>query len=160
MFQINAFWKFDRPWPSWMTGRFEVKYSFSEGSSEERADEQPWQVGPHSLLEARPETLLIERPDQRSVVVLSDGIRSLGEAWLRFAIFPRSEKTRLCSICETYKYRRGFRDRLLAEMDEQPEGDFMLPTREDDLFCQISSRERRVIFQRQGFLAMLSQAAT
>jgi hypothetical protein len=28
------------------------------------------------------------------------------------------------------------------------------------LFCQISSRERRVIFQRQGFLAMLSQAAT
>ena len=156
MQRVNSFWNVDISWPTWILTRFKVKYVFINDSG--KADVSGMSYRPHSLFVARPNEITLEQTDRRSVVTIYDGQKTIGEAWLRLAVGWQHNPLKLNHFCETYSYRRGYRDRITAEMDEQPQGRFIVPNREADILCSIWHKKKEISFSNGTFGALLSKS--
>ena len=144
----------DLSWPQWALGKFEVKYYIDECKLGISSDNL---YGVHPIFESRPKEVVLKSTDHRSALCIGDDHHDLGELWLRAAFSLPKKFFGRTLFCETYQYRRGFRDALTAQMDEQPAGHFILPTREDDLRCTISKPESQIDLHRSTFVVRLSK---
>lgn len=153
--RIKAFGKIDLPWPSWVLAKFKATYCSDQDLLLASSSNSYWTC--HSTFETNPSSIVFERSNQRSVVVITDGERSIGEAWLRLAIAVEGKSIKVRRICEMYRYRRGWRDKLLSEMDNQPMGAFIVPTRVDDMYCTINKRDQQITLQTGDNVASFSQ---
>ncbi|WP_157970921.1 hypothetical protein [Pseudogemmobacter bohemicus] len=150
---VQSLWKLDRPWPDWAYRRFGVQINKNETVA--RTDQPAGASDSHPLFKDQLQKVYFERTDKRSAVVIVGEKIAIGELWLRLAIFPRSDRRWFFLFCETYFYRRGWRDELTAQMDEQAPGSFMMPSRSHDMICQINKDSQSILLFDGGFSAKL-----
>lgn len=153
--KIDGFIKIDLPWPAWTMARFKTKYYVDEDELLKDPSSPAWK--PHSIFESRPSEIVFERADRRSAVIISDGEQSIGEAWLRLSITLQGKPLRFSKFCEMYRYRRGWRDKTLADMDGQPTGTFIMPSRESDVYCGTKKSRFQISLRTGNFVVKLSK---
>jgi len=154
MYRVSAFWKVDKSWPTWAFARFNASYFFNEDAVVDKSN-MTWH--PHNVFGARPDEVKLERSDRRSAVVIYDGKKPIGEAWFRLAFGMKDHSLKPSSFCEMYEYRRGFRDKITADMDEEPHGYYIVPSREADMYCTISKKDRLIFLRIGTFCVKLSR---
>jgi hypothetical protein len=132
----------DQAWPKWVYEKFTVSYFFANPKSD--VDLSKINHVSHTLFADRPKALTFQRSDKRSVVIISDGKKTIGEAWLRLNLSIPLKSPLLRQNCEMYSYNRGFRDELTAQMDGAASGIFVVPRRESDLICAIDNRKKTI----------------
>ncbi|WP_338273094.1 hypothetical protein [Roseicyclus marinus] len=133
--------------------------SFAFNEAVQAVDRQSQYLEVHPLFQERPRLIGLSRTEKRSVVVLDDGERTLGEARLRAGLLAKGGNCLFSWICETYRYRRAWRDELTAEMDGERAGAFVLPTREKDLICRFRRHDQVLMLFSGNFVARLSRCS-
>ncbi|NKX45198.1 hypothetical protein [Roseicyclus persicicus] len=155
--ESNRELRFDFPWPFWAYGKYELTFAFNEAAH--AVGQQPHYFDVHPLFKERPRFIVLSSTEKRSVVVLGDGDQALGEAWLRIGLFVKGGGSLFSWICETYRYRRAWRDELTTEMDGERAGPFVLPSREKDLICRFRRHDQALMLVSGTFFARLSRCS-
>lgn len=145
----------DQAWPKWVNEEFKVSYFFRNIEPDVVVSEMTYMS--HKLFADRPKSLLLQPSDKRSAVVISNGKKTIGEAWLRLGLSSPLKPPFLRKSCEMYSYNRGFRDELTAQMDDAAPGTFVVPRRETDLICTIDNRKKTIRWTRDTFAVTLSK---
>ena len=147
--------KIDQAWPRWVYDKFKVTYFFHNSKSD--VDVSKMAYVSHKLFAERPKVLSLQPSDKRSALVISNGQKTIGEAWLRLASSSPLKPPFFHRSCEMYSYNRGFRDELTAQMDDAAPGEFIVPRREADLICTIDRRKKTILWVRGTFAVTLSK---
>jgi len=155
--ELNALFRFDRRWPTWVAGTYSVVKQFDRTAAETLSSNRV----PHPLLSAAKEPVELKPSDNPVALVMFAQGESIGEFWLRVAVLHRSEVSRkrswLRRYCETYVYRRGWRDTLTAEMDGQRPGEVIYIKRADDVYCNLDRINMSISIEASPYRLRLSK---